>query len=116
MITKANLLLVAVFCLLFCVLLLGCQAPYGDGSRQAMNEELRLYYLAINTADIRICADLDPRASQRPKGVFDYETKTFDLKDSCFFNIAINTKNNSLCYKISDKYKNPDEDLSAYQR
>lgn len=105
-----------VAAILLIIVLSSCQQPYGGGIRQATDEELAKYGLAVKTANSSICYGLSPNARQMSKVLLDYDTIPFDLRNRCFNQIAIITQNLSLCYEIESRHKSVNENLSAYQR
>ena len=67
-------------------------SPY----RRATGYELGVFYKAIETNNVSICYTFDPRAELKATR----STLGFYLRDQCFFDIAVKTKNPKLCTGI----------------
>ena len=83
-------------------------APY----RKATQMELDMFYKSVAYNNISICYKLDPKARKKEYR-FEYES-SFELRNHCFYKIAIQTKNPKICDEMSD-ISNMEETFNLYK-
>ena len=105
---KNSLKNVMIIFFLLTFFLMGCSLSYIEYAiedtpfREATKMEFSLFNTAIQTNNVSICYQIDPKAEKR-REPFDYETETFRLRPHCIFLIAIHTKIPALCEELMDK-------------
>lgn len=88
--------------LLFIILLIvsfGC-----NYERESTKKEINLFQKALSTNDVNLCYSIDPRSRKNVDIFFPSFKETYNLRVECFYNIAINTKNSSICYEIESDF------------
>lgn len=91
--------LISIF-LLF--ILSGCLVEMGakPQTRKATQEEIDIFYNAINELNITKCYELDPKSQIRRKHFFDYSTNEYELRNQCFYEIAVSKLDPTLCNEM----------------
>jgi len=83
------------------IFIAGC-VPAASTFRQATQQELDLFFYAINTSNVSICYGFDPLAKNLPIDTFDYETERIHLYNDCFYKIALKEKNPEICLEMKE--------------
>lgn len=109
---KSKLIL---FGLILVLLIVSCNkyAYQSTKYREATEEEFILMNNAIENNDDIKCLEIDPRAEKRSYSFSD-ET-TYDLRNHCLIEIAINTRNPKICEQIG-LIENEEEFLETYKQ
>ena len=100
--------------LIILVIILSVILSSSCGYRPATQEEHDLMFEAINNSDADLCEKINPRAKIMKRGLFDYTTKTYDLRNHCIYEIAIEKKNPELCEELK-LIEHEEEFLPAYK-